>query len=90
MVEIVNPQVTDAVALTNAKVVGESPAMAVGTAAQVMAHGMSLALENAPVRQVGLQDAATATAVVGVTKILAALQSAGGAGGGGGGGGGLI
>ena len=43
----VNPQITDAVAQTNVKVVGEAPAESLALSTQAMAHSVSLAMENA-------------------------------------------
>ncbi|MEJ8474769.1 RebB family R body protein [Roseibium algae] len=47
MVELVNPMVTDAVTQSNVKVVGEAPAMALGTLYQSMAHSTGVLFENA-------------------------------------------
>ncbi|MTI19207.1 R body protein RebB-like protein [Rhodobacteraceae bacterium RKSG542] len=43
----VNPMVTDAVTQSNVKVVGEAPAMAMGSIFQSMAHSTSILFENA-------------------------------------------
>ena len=43
----VNDQITDAVTQSNVKVVGESPAMAMGTVYQTMAHSTGILFENA-------------------------------------------
>ncbi|MCY4045414.1 MAG: RebB family R body protein [Cellvibrionales bacterium] len=42
----VSPQITDAVTQSNVKVVGESPAMAMGSLYQTMAHSTGLMFEN--------------------------------------------
>lgn len=42
----VNPQITDAVTQTNVKVLGESPAMAMGLIYQTMAHSANLVMQN--------------------------------------------
>jgi len=42
----VNDQVTDAVTQSNVKVVGESPAMAMGSLYQTMAHSTGILFEN--------------------------------------------
>ncbi|MEP0233083.1 MAG: RebB family R body protein [Roseibium sp.] len=47
MVELVNPMITDAVTQSNVKVVGESPAMALSTLYQSMAHSTGVLFENA-------------------------------------------
>lgn len=44
---LVNPMVTDAVTQSNVKVVGESPAMAISTLYQSMAHSTGILFENA-------------------------------------------
>ncbi|QBF31185.1 RebB family R body protein [Thalassococcus sp. S3] len=43
----VNDQITDAVTQSNVKVVGEAPAMAMGTVYQTMAHSTGILFENA-------------------------------------------
>ncbi|WP_170869465.1 RebB family R body protein, partial [Pseudomonas aeruginosa] len=43
----VNDQITDAVTQSNVKVVGEAPAMALGTIYQTMAHSTGILFENA-------------------------------------------
>jgi hypothetical protein len=43
----VNSQITDAVTQANVQVVGEAPAMAMGTVYQTMAQSISLASQNA-------------------------------------------
>lgn len=47
MAELVNPMITDAVTQSNVKVVGESPAMAISTLYQSMAHSTGVLFENA-------------------------------------------
>ncbi|MEH6494321.1 MAG: RebB family R body protein [Pseudomonas marincola] len=47
----VNSQVTDAVAQTSMKVLGEAPAEAVGVLYQQMAHSIGLALQNVIAQQ---------------------------------------
>ncbi len=51
MVELVNPMVTDAVTQSNVKVVGESPAMAISTLYQSLAHSTGVLFENAVAAQ---------------------------------------
>ena len=43
----VNPQITDAVTQSNVKVVGESPALAVGLVYQTAAHSTGIQFQNA-------------------------------------------
>jgi len=43
----VNDQITDAVTQSNVKVVGEAPAMAMGTIYQSLAHSTGILFENA-------------------------------------------
>lgn len=59
----VDARITDAVTQTNVKVVGESPAGALGAASQAMAHAMGLAMENATQTQGGMQQIGNSAAV---------------------------
>ena len=43
----VNDQITDSVTQSNVKVLGEAPAMAMGSLYQAMAHSMGILFENA-------------------------------------------
>lgn len=43
----VTPQITDSVTQANVKVVGEAPAMAIGSLMQTTAHSLGMAFENA-------------------------------------------
>jgi hypothetical protein len=47
MATTVNSQITDAVTQSNVKVVGESPAMALGNVYQTAAHSTGIMFENA-------------------------------------------
>lgn len=47
MSDIVSRQITDAVTQSNVKVVGEAPAMAMGSIYQTAAHSTGLMFENA-------------------------------------------
>ena len=47
MAEIVNPQITDAVTQTNVNVVGEAPAMAMGSLYQTIGNSVAMAAANA-------------------------------------------
>lgn len=47
----VNPAITDAVTQVNIKVVGEAPAMAMGSLYQAQSHSLSILFENAVQQQ---------------------------------------
>jgi len=71
MVDLVNTQITDAVTQTNVKVLGESPAGALGVSSQAMAHAMGLSMENATQTQGGMQqigNSAAAALMAMITK----------------------
>jgi hypothetical protein len=66
----VNGQITDAVTQTNVKVVGEAPALALGTVYQSLAHAAGIAMENAAANQQAantLGQAVTAALVASLT-----------------------
>jgi len=66
----VAPQITDAVTQTNVKVVGESPAMAMGTLYQSLAHSTGMMFENS-VNSQQLQNSSAQTATtMGVMQIF--------------------
>jgi hypothetical protein len=48
---LVNGQVTDSVTQANVKVLGDAPAMALGTNYQAMGHSVGLAMQNAVAAQ---------------------------------------
>ena len=56
MADRVNAQVTDAITQTGTTVVGEAPAMAMGTLYQSMAHASGLALSNSTSNQHNLNQ----------------------------------
>lgn len=56
----VNAQVTDAVTQNNVKIVGESPAQALGVALQALSQTTGLAMANATSTQGGTQQVASA------------------------------
>lgn len=58
----VNDQVTDAVTQANVKVLGDAPAMAMGTLYQTIAQATGIAAENAVAHQQGLNSVALAVA----------------------------
>ncbi|HGM8154222.1 RebB family R body protein, partial [Pseudomonas aeruginosa] len=47
----VNNQITDAVTQSNVKVIGEAPAMALGSIFQTMAHSTGILFENSVAAQ---------------------------------------
>jgi len=65
----VNDQVTDAVTQSNVKVVGEAPAMAMGSIYQTMAHSTGILFENAVSAQQQQNTLAQAAANQGVMQI---------------------
>lgn len=69
MPDTVNPTITDAVTQTNAKVVGEAPAIAMGAIYQALAHSMSILFENAVSAQAQLAITAQAATTQGVATL---------------------
>ncbi len=70
--EFVAPQITDAVTQSNVKVVGEAPAMAMGTIYQALAHSTGMMFENSVNSQQTqnmLQQAATAQGVMQIYSV---------------------
>lgn len=65
----VNPQITDAVAQSNVKVMGEAPAMAMGNVYQSAAHSMGILFENAVAQAQQTQIMAQAATTQGVMQI---------------------
>lgn len=72
----VNPTSVDGVTQTNVKVVGEAPAVAVGTLYQTMAHSTGVLFENAVAQQQQASIIAQAAANQGVIQIYQAGASA--------------
>lgn len=68
---IVNAQITDAVTQANVKVVGEAPALALGSVYQTAAHSMGLLFENAVSAQQSLNAATQAAANQGIAQLYA-------------------
>jgi hypothetical protein len=68
----VNPQITDAVTQANVKVVGESPAFAMGTIYQTLAESTALAMRNAIAAQLGMESLSQAAIAKSVQLILSA------------------
>lgn len=65
----VSSQITDAVTQSNVKVLGEAPAMAMGTVYQAMAQAVGLSMQNAVNAQQQMNTIAAATTVQGVNLI---------------------
>lgn len=76
MADIVNPQITDAVTQANLKVVGEAPALAMGSVYQSMAHSMGILFENAAAAQQQQAVLAQAATNVGVMQLYSAATDA--------------
>ncbi|MEN9866228.1 MAG: hypothetical protein RL748_1818 [Pseudomonadota bacterium] len=72
----VNDQVSDAVTQSNVKVVGEAPAMAMGSIYQSLAHSMGILFQNAVAaqQQNTLAQAAANMGVVDTTAGAAATE----------------
>ncbi|RDZ26296.1 RebB family R body protein [Lysobacter silvisoli] len=67
----VNDQITDAVTQSNVKVVGEAPAMAMGSIYQNLAHSTSILFENAISQQQQQNTLSQAASNQGVMQIYA-------------------
>ncbi|TRX74970.1 RebB family R body protein [Pseudomonas mangiferae] len=72
----VNEQVTDAVTQSNVKVVGEAPAMAMGSIYQTMAHSTGILFQNAVSAQQQQNTLAQAAANMGVMQVYSVDTSA--------------
>ena len=66
----VNPQITDAITTTSVEVIGEAPALAMGTLFQAQAQAMSLMMQNAATSQQALQQINVAAVSTAVAQIL--------------------
>jgi Killing trait len=66
----VNDQVTDAITQTNVKVLGEAPAMAMGSLYQSLAHAAGISAENAVTAQQQMNVTAQAATTMGVAHLL--------------------
>lgn len=73
----VNGMITDAVTQANVKVLGEAPAMALGTLFQSLAHSTGILFENATSSQQQLAIAAQAATNQGVIQIYSVDTMAG-------------
>ncbi|MCD0279003.1 RebB family R body protein [Xanthomonas melonis] len=72
----VNEQVTDAVTQSNVKVVGEAPAIAVGSIYQSLAHSTGILFQNAVAAQQQQNTLAQAAANLGVMQIYSVETTA--------------
>ncbi len=68
--EGLNPKITDAITQTNAKVLGESPAMAMGSLYQTIGNSVAMAAANAVYAQQQANVTYQAASTMGVTKLL--------------------
>ncbi|MEI9989808.1 MAG: RebB family R body protein [Rhizomicrobium sp.] len=66
---LVNGQITDAVTQANVKVLGDAPAMAMGSLYQALAHSTGILFENAAAAQQQLAITAQAATTQGVMQI---------------------
>jgi hypothetical protein len=66
----VDPQVTDAITQTNTQVVGEAPAMAIGSLYQTVGNSWSLSAANAVYAQQQANVTFQAANTTGVTNLL--------------------
>jgi hypothetical protein len=66
----VNPQITDAITQTNVKVVGEAPAMAIGSLYQTISNSVAMAAANAVYAQQQANVTYQAASTMGVAKLL--------------------
>jgi len=66
----VNPQVTDAITTTNVKVLGEAPAMAMGSLYQTVGNSVAMAASNAVYAQQQANVTYQAASTIGVAKLV--------------------
>jgi len=66
----VNPQITDAITQTNVKVLGEAPAMALGSLYQTISNSVAMAAANAVYSQQQANVTYQAASTMGVAKLL--------------------
>ncbi len=74
----VNPQITDAVTQSNVNVLGQAPAMAMGTLYQSLAHSTGLLFENAVAAQQQQAIVAQAATTQGVAMLYSIDTAAAG------------
>ncbi|MCD4499533.1 RebB family R body protein [Chromobacterium vaccinii] len=73
----VNSQITDAVTQSNVKVLGEAPAMAMGSIYQSMAHSTGILYENAVSSQQQMTTLAQSVSNIGAIQIYSVDTMAG-------------
>jgi hypothetical protein len=66
----VNPQITDAITQTNVKVLGEAPAMAMGSLYQTIGNSVAMAAANAVYSQQQANVTYQAASTMGVAKLI--------------------
>lgn len=66
---LVNGQITDAVTQANVKVLGDAPAMAMGTVYQTMAQSIGLSMQNAVANQQNMNTLALAVLTRSVSQL---------------------
>jgi hypothetical protein len=71
----VNNQITDAITQSNITVLGDAPAVAMGSLYQVAAHALGLALQNATAAQQQMNMTAQAATTLGITMLLSSSGS---------------
>jgi hypothetical protein len=67
---VLNPKITDAIVESNVSVVGEAPAMALGSLYQALGNEWNMAAANAVYAQQQANVAYQTTSTVGVTNLL--------------------
>ncbi|WP_114785347.1 RebB family R body protein [Vibrio tetraodonis] len=73
---IVNPQITDSVTQVNTKVVGETPAMAMGNLLVSTSHALSTGAHNATSAQQQGQVTMQAATVQGINSLMSVCSAA--------------
>ncbi|TQV78229.1 RebB protein [Exilibacterium tricleocarpae] len=70
MADSVNNQVTDAITITNTKVLAEAPAMAMGSLYQTIGNSVAMAAANAVYAQQQANVTYQAASTLGITKLF--------------------
>jgi hypothetical protein len=70
MADTVNPQITDAITQTNVAVLGQAPAVAIGSLYQTISNSVSMAAANAVFAQQQANVVYQAATTMGVAKLL--------------------
>ncbi|TQV78232.1 RebB protein [Exilibacterium tricleocarpae] len=76
MADTVNGQVVDAVTITNTSVLGEAPAVAMGSLYQTIGNSVAMAAANAVYAQQQANVAYQASTTLGVTKLFSSNSTA--------------